>query len=153
MNEKNVVELKLKTSANPKTAARLCAVQACYSLLIDVEQEKETALNAAFEIMQRDNIKVKRKFSESLLDFYLAEREALEQIITKYLEKDKTIDKVNPLLLAILSIALAELSADKETPRAILMSEYLFIASEFFNGAETGFINAVLDKFIKDDDL
>ena len=35
--------IKSENNSNPKTKARLCAVQAFYSLLIDKEQTKENA--------------------------------------------------------------------------------------------------------------
>lgn len=135
---------------NPKSAARLSAAQSYYSMLIDKEQTKSSAINAAFDMLQKENVKIKRKFSEDLLSFSLEERTSIEASIQKYLGKDKTTDKINPLLLAILSIAIAELTLDKETDKPIIIDEYLKITSEFFGAQETGFVNAILDKFIKD---
>ncbi len=119
-------------------------------MLIDKQQTKDSAMNAAFELLQKESVKIKRKFSEELLDFCIREKPAIETTIKKYLGADKTIEKINPLLLAILSIAIAELTMDTKTDRPILINEYLKITSEFFGSQETGFVNAVLDKFIKD---
>jgi transcription antitermination factor NusB len=135
---------------NPRSAARLSASQSYYSMLIDKGQNKTSALNAAFDILSKENVKVKQKFSEELLSFSLDEKEAIDASIQKYMDKSKSVDKMNPLLLAILSIAIAELTLDKETDRPILINEYLKITSEFFGSQETGFVNAVLDKFVKD---
>ena len=136
--------------SNPKSAARLSASQSLYSMLIDKEQTKNNALNAAFDILQKENVKIKRKFSEDLLDFSINERPFIEAAIVKNLDAGKTIEKINPLLLAILCIAIAELVMDKETDRPIIINEYLKITAEFFDRAETGFVNVILDKFIKD---
>jgi N utilization substance protein B len=134
---------------NPKSAARLSATQSYYSMLIDKGQNKTSALTAAFDILQKENVKVKQKFSEELLSFSLDEKEAIDATIAKAMDKSKSLDKMNPLLLAILSIGIAELTLDKETDRPILINEYLKITSEFFDSQETGFVNAVLDKFVK----
>ena len=136
--------------SNPKSAARLSTVQAYYSLLIDKGQNKTAALNAAFDILQKEKVGIKRKFSEELLDFMLNERSAIEASIQKYLSENKTVDKINPLLLAIISTAIAELTFDKETDRPILINEYLKITADFFDSQESGFVNAIMDKFVKD---
>ena len=136
--------------SNPKTAARLSASQAYYSMLIDPAQKPESAIKSVFEILDKEKVKVKKKFSEELFNFTVQEKESIEFIIKKYLEKDRTLDKVNPLLLAVLTVAIAELIKDPETARAIIISEYLLIASSFFASNETGFINAILDKFVKE---
>jgi transcription termination factor NusB len=118
--------------------------------MIDKEQNKNNALNAAFDILQKENVKVKRKFSEDLLDLAINEKLFIETAIKKYLGQGKTIDSINPLLLAIICIAIAELVIDKETDRPIIINEYLKITAEFFDKAETGFVNVILDKFTKD---
>lgn len=135
---------------NPKSAARLSAAQAYYSLLIDSKQNNISALNSAVEILKKENLKIKTNFAAALLDFVTKEKESIEFIIKKYLEKNKPIEKISPLLLAILSVALAELLYDSKTDRAIIISEYLHICSDFFGRDEVGFINAILDKFVKE---
>jgi transcription antitermination factor NusB len=136
--------------SNPKSAARLTAVQTLYSMMIDKEQNKNNALDAAFDILNKENVKIKKKFSEELLDLAISEKAAIEATIKKYLEKEKTIEGINPLLLAIVTIGVAELTTDKTTDRPILINEYLKITSEFFGKGETGFVNVILDKYVKE---
>lgn len=135
---------------SPKSAARLSAAQSYYSILIDDMQNKDSALNASFDILKNENVKIKRKFSEDLLNFALKEKTEIESIIVKYLSNNKTIESINPLLLSIVSIAIAELLTDQKTDKPIIISEYLLLTSSFFGSQETGFVNAILDKFVKD---
>jgi N utilization substance protein B len=138
------------TETNPKSAARLSAVQAYYSVLIDNKLANDLALNSAVEILKKENLKIKTNFAAALLEFATKEKESIDFIIKKYLEKNKPIEKINPLLLSVVSVALAELLYDSKTDRAIIISEYLHICSEFFGRDETGFVNAILDKFVKE---
>ncbi len=117
-------------------------------MLVDKNQTKENAILTSAEVLEKDDIKVKKKFGAELLDFAVDEKESIEFIINKYAEA-KNSEQMNPLILSILTIAIAELLKDKETDRPIIFSEYLYITSEFFGRSETGFVNAVLDKFVK----
>jgi transcription termination factor NusB len=47
---------------NPKSAARLLAVQSYYSMLMDKKQTKENAINTALEILKSEDLKVKKIF-------------------------------------------------------------------------------------------
>jgi transcription antitermination factor NusB len=135
---------------NPKSAARLSATQSFYSLLIDSNQNVDSATNASFKILNNENIKLKKKFTEDLVKFCISEKESLNFIIKKYLDREYTIETINPLLLSIVTVAVGELLMDQKTDRPIIVSEYVTIASDFFGPQETGFVNAILDKFIKD---
>ncbi len=135
---------------NPKSAARLLAVQSYYSMLMDKKQTKENAINTALEILKSEDLKVKKSFAEELLNFCLNEKDSIEFIIKKYLDKENSLEGMNPVLQAIVSISLAELLSEKETDKPIIISEYLLITSNFFGRGETGFVNAILDRFVKE---
>ncbi len=137
-------------NTNPKSSARLAAIQSYYSLMIDKNQKPELVLNSVLEEMNHDKTKVKKKFAEELLNFCLKEKNEIETIIKKYSDRATGIENVNPLLLSIISVGLAELLYDTKTDRPIILSEYIHITSEFFGKGETSFVNVVMDKFIKD---
>lgn len=137
-------------SDNPKSSARLAAIQSLYSLTIDQGQKPEMVLNSVFEELNRDNKNVKRKFAEELLNFSLKEKTEIESLVERFSDKKDNIKQMNPLLLSIVIVGLAELLKDNETDRPIILSEYMRIASQFFDKAETSFVNAVMDKFVKE---
>jgi len=141
---------KTINKSNPKSAARLAVAQSYYSILLDKPQNQESALKNVFDVMSKENIKVKKKFAEDLLKFCIAEKESIEFIIKKYVDRENSIEMLNPLLLAIITTAIGELLLDTKTDRPIIISEYMNITSEFFGTQEIGFVNAIMDKFIKD---
>ena len=55
-------------------------------------------------------------------------------------------DRLEPLLLAILRIAAAELVCVKEAKTHFVISAYVMLAHSFFGGSEPGFVRAVLGK-------
>ncbi len=136
---------------NPKTGSRLLAIQSYYSMLMDAGQTKENAISSAAEILKKEDIEFRKNFAEELLNFTVTEKDGIETIAKKYLDKNETLETMTPLLLAILMTAIAELLKDSKTERAIIISEYLLITSEFFGRGETGFVHAVMDKFVKGD--
>lgn len=138
---------------NPKSTSRLAVVQALYSInidTIDAFENKEQILAHTISEIKADGTKLKENLAKNIFNFAIAEEESIKFIIKKYLDKHRTIEDMNPLLYSILRAAISEMMIDKETPRAVLISEYVKIAEEFFTKTEAGFINAILDKYTKD---
>ncbi|MDX1950343.1 MAG: transcription antitermination protein NusB [Rickettsiales bacterium] len=138
--------------SNPKSNSRLAVVQALYSLNIDSFdsfENREDILSHTIAEIKADGSKVKNNFCKQIFNFALDEEESIKFIIEKYLDKTKKVEELNPLLYSCLRGAFAELLYDKETSRAIIISEYIKITEDFFSKTEAGFVNAVLDRFVK----
>ncbi len=138
---------------NPKSISRLAVVQALYSInidTIDAFENKEQILSHTIAEIKADGTKLKEQLAKNIFNFALAEEDSIKFIIKKYLDSHRTIEGMNPLLCSVLRAAISEMMIDKETPRAVLISEYVKIAEEFFSKTEAGFVNAVLDKYIKE---
>jgi len=71
--------------------------------------------------------------------------EALDEVIGKALAKDWPLEKLDPVLRALLRAAAGELSTPHEPPARVVINEYLDIAHGFFVGDEPRFANGVLD--------
>lgn len=76
--------------------------------------------------------------------------EALDAIIARHLDKDWPLDRLDPVLRALLRGACAELQAGTEPPARVVINEYLDIAHGFFGGDEPRFANGVLDALARD---
>lgn len=73
--------------------------------------------------------------------------EMIDQLMTPFL--DRPIIQLNPVELAILRLAVFELTYQKEVPPAVVMNEAINLAKEF--GSQDGykFVNAVLNAMVK----
>ena len=66
------------------------------------------------------------------------------------LDKDRTLDRLEAVLRALLRAAAYELIARVDVPAKVVISEYLDVAHAFFSGAEPGFANGVLDRLARE---
>ena len=132
-----------------KYYARIIAIQVFYSVKIDSKQGIEELVD--YEINKSEHKVLKYKpFIETQIKESLDNEDSIKLIISKYLKAHRTINDIQPLLQSIMINALTEVFSDGETPRNILIDEYVEIASEFFDKKECGFVNAILDKYIKE---
>lgn len=133
---------------NEKTLARLAAIQTIYSNNIDDGQDLESILELTFSEISKEHGSFKRAHAKKLVDLVIENEDSLNSLIGKLSDKaDKT--GINALITSILQVSLTELMYDEKTDRNIIVSEYVNLTAEFFNEKETGFVNAVLDKYVK----
>ena len=60
------------------------------------------------------------------------------------------IDKINRIDLAILRLAVFELTIDKTTPPKVIIDEAIELAKEFGGNTSPSFVNGALGKLLKD---
>ena len=60
------------------------------------------------------------------------------------------IERVDPTMHAILSLAIYEFFSCKNTPLKVILNEYVSIASLYLDDTNTGFVNGILDKIVPD---
>ncbi len=71
---------------------------------------------------------------------------SIDEQITSGLQSGWTMDRIDPVLYAILAAATDEMmDPSKETPPEILVKEYADLAADFFDTSETAFVNAYLN--------
>lgn len=133
---------------NEKTLARLAAIQTVYSCNIDDKQSIDNVLDLTAEEIKRDYGKFKKSHTKNLVDLVIENENDLNDLVEKLSSNsDKT--QANPLITSILQVAFAELMSDQKTDRNIILSEYVNLTSNFFENRETGYVNALLDKYTK----
>ena len=139
----------------PRTAARLAAVQA----LFQSEQAGESPEAVVQEFVRHrlgpdgteDGMAEGRapdadaKLFARIVRNTAAKIEALDTQIEKALDADWPMQKLDPVLRALLRAAAGELSHPHEPPARVVINEYLDIAHGFFIGDEPRFANGVLD--------
>lgn len=139
----------------PRTGARLAAVQA----LFQSEQAGENP-EAVIEQFLRHRLgpdgsedgvaegripEADAKLFARIVRHTAARIEALDAEIAKLLAADWPMEKLDPVLRALLRAAAGELSTPHEPPARVVINEYLDIAHGFFVGDEPRFANGVLD--------
>lgn len=82
---------------------------------------------------------------EQLLNTYTTNQAIIENKIRDNLNEKYSFDKLDRVIRAILCMATTELLYHQDIPAKILIDEYVSLSKTFFNNAETGFINKVID--------
>ena len=76
--------------------------------------------------------------------------ETIDPIVAGHLSAGWSMDRLDPVLRALLRAAAAELWSGNEPPARVVINEYMDVAHGFFDGAEPRFANGVLDAMAKD---
>jgi N utilization substance protein B len=69
----------------------------------------------------------------------------IDGLIQSCLTNDRTLERIERPLLAVLRVGAYELIAHPEIPARVTIAEYLAVADAFLAQQETAFVNAVLD--------
>ncbi len=148
--------MKSKTRILPKTAARMCAVQAIYMCAVMEDFSKENIIQSLkyLEVTIADKhlglgVKPKLKYAEEIITAAIPKLSDIDKQIEISLTKGWTLKKLGHLLLALLRTAITEILILKSAPPKVIINEYLTITRAFFEGEEVKFVNALLDKLSK----
>ena len=78
-----------------------------------------------------------------------AHREELDETISEYLRSGWTVDRIAPLDMNVLRVALFEIE-EGETPYEVAIDEAVEIAKEYCGADSAGFINGVLGAIVRE---
>ena len=90
-----------------------------------------------------------KKYIKDVVSGTLERTELLEEVITKNLDKDINLEKTDKLLKIILFSAVFELLFKHNTPKNVIISEYVRASEFFLEKAQISYLNAVLEKLSK----
>jgi N utilization substance protein B len=138
-----------------RSAARLAAVQALYQM--DLTQKSLNEVLAEFEShwigreIEGDEYKPADVglFHQVVLGVIDAQRR-IDPLIDETLAKGWPLRRVETVMRAILRAGTWELAETPGTPLKVVISEYVDMASAFYDKEEVNMINAVLDRIGKD---
>jgi len=140
---------------NPRTQARLAAVQALYQIKMSnnanaeliVEEFQSHRLGDEVDGMELHG--ADRAFFADIVKGVCADREEIDELIKSALAAGWSLDRLENIMLAILRAGIYELRTRVDVPSAVVINEYVDVAHAFFDGSEPGFVNGILDRLSK----
>ena len=90
-----------------------------------------------------------KKFIKDVVKGTLERSDLIEDIINSHLSDDIKLAKTDKLLKIILYAAIFELMFKHNTPKKVIISEYLLASEYFLEKIQIGYLNAILDKLSK----
>ena len=91
-----------------------------------------------------------KKFIKDVVTGTLERSELIEETINKHLSADVDLKKTDKLLKIILFAAIFELMFKHNTPKKVIINEYLLASEHFLEKIQIGYLNAILDKISKE---
>ena len=91
-----------------------------------------------------------KKFIKDVVTGTLERSDLIEDQIKSYLTNDINLTKTDKLLKIILFAAIFELMFKHNTPKKVIISEYLIASEHFLERIQIGYLNAILDKISKE---
>ena len=142
--------MSAKAKRAPMSAARFAAVQALYQMELS-GSTPETAIDdlsagrlPAAEAGPAD-VEVDQALFRTIVESAVAEQAGVDTEIARALAQGWKLERIDSVARAILRAGVVEIWRNKETPKAVLIDEYVEIAKDFFEGPEPGFINATME--------
>ena len=91
-----------------------------------------------------------KKFIKEVVTGTLERSDLIEDNIKSYLANDIDLAKTDKLLKIILYAAIFELMFKHNTPKKVIINEYLAASEHFLEKIQIGYLNAILDKISKE---
>jgi N utilization substance protein B len=140
--------------ADERSAARLAVVQALYQM--DVTGKGLNEILAEFESfwigreVEGDEYKpAELAFFRDVLAGVLKEQRAIDPLIDRTLAEGWPLRRVEAVMRAVLRAGTYELKERADVPARVVITEYVAVASAFFDREEAGMTNAVLDRLAR----
>lgn len=77
------------------------------------------------------------------------QQDTIDRMLVEALPADWPLARIDPVLRALMRAGGAELAMSDGPPAKVVINEYLDVARGFFEGAEPGMANAVLDRLAR----
>ena len=90
-----------------------------------------------------------KKYIKDVVSGTLERTELIEETITRHLDKDIDLKKTDKLLKIILFSAVFEFMFKQNTPKNVIISEYVRASEFFLEKTQISYLNAILDKLSK----
>ena len=119
------------------TSPRIKVIQKLYSSIINPNSEIKYPKSQY------------KKFIKDVVIGTLERSELIEETISTHLNSDIDLKKTDKLLKIILFAGTFELMFKHNTPKKVIISEYLVASEHFLEKIQIGYLNAILDKIAK----
>jgi transcription antitermination protein NusB len=148
-----------RQSTRPRTAARLAAVQALYqsdqtgdTAESVIEQFVRHRLGASAEAGGYEEGRVPEaevKLFSRIVQAATNGQAERDELLATVLPADWPIDRLDPVLRALLRAGMTELAMPDGPPARVVINEYVDVAHGFFGPDEPRLVNAVLDRLAR----
>ena len=91
-----------------------------------------------------------KKFIKDVVTGTLERSDLIEDKIKSFLSNDINLAKTDKLLKIILFAAIFELMFKHNTPKKVIINEYILASEHFLEKIQIGYLNAILDKISKE---
>lgn len=135
-----------------RRAARVAAVQALYQQGMTGGSAERTAAAARhFALAAEDEtpVALDEVLFNDLVHGVHARRAEIDALIQSTLDKDRSVERLEQVMQAILAAGVYELLARPDIDARLTINEYVEVAGAFFGGREPGFANGVLDRLAR----
>ena len=86
------------------------------------------------------------KFIKDVVKGTLERSDLIQETVNSYLSNDINLAKTDKILKIILFAAIFELMFKHNTPKKVIINEYLLASEYFLEKIQIGYLNAILDK-------
>ena len=136
-----------------KKNARKIAVQAVFQFFFSNEDANKV-LDEFHQYRVKEEAYCRLKhdinFLNEIVRGVFNDKKEIFSLIEKCLSKEWMLDRVDPTMQAIISLAIYEFIHYPSTPKNVVINEYVSIARLYLDDSNTGFVNGVLDKLGKE---
>lgn len=132
-------------SENPRHIARVIVLKSIYAI-----EHSDSDIDEVFDsISDPENISEKyKKFAAELFKSVRERKEWADDLIEQY-SKNWKLERIADIDRNIMEMALTELEIFIDTPVKVVINEAIELAKEFSTAESSGFINGILDAYVK----
>ncbi|MBM3511068.1 MAG: transcription antitermination factor NusB [Alphaproteobacteria bacterium] len=143
------------SALRPRTAARLCAVQALYQIDLATAPADEViaqflAHRIGHVLEGVDYRGADRELFRAIVAGTIARAGEIDPRLAGALGEGWTLARIDNILRAILRAGAFELLAHPDVPVRVVITEYIEVAHAFFSGPEPSVVNGVLDRLARE---
>ena len=128
----------MDTKKSKNTSPRIKVIQKLYNALMNPDSSIEYPKSQY------------KKFIKDVVTGTLERSDLIEDQMKSFLVKDINLAKTDKLLKIILFAAIFELMFKHNTPKKVIINEYLLASEHFLEKIQIGYLNAILDKISKE---
>lgn len=121
----------------------------CMTCLYQIDILKQNNLSYDPEEILKENLSVENEFVKDIVYGVITDEKEIDEIANKYL-KDWDIKRLDKTGASILRMAIYELKY-MDTPSIVVINEAVELAKQYTDEELVKMINAVLDKFMKEE--
>ena len=132
--------------------SRKIAVQAVFQFFFSNDEiSKILEEFCRYRIKEKQNCEKKYDiiFLKEIVEGVFKNKKEITKLIEEHSFKDWPIQRLDPTMHAIISLAIYEFSFCKKTPFKVIINEYVSIARMYLDNNNTGFVNGILDSLAK----